>query len=156
MLKRLLVVSVLGLLCTTRAFAETLFRGALFTTKADNCPNGPNEGDFSNAQFHPSALPGNNDFSALNKIFSFSALTYHLLTGSFTPAFQKVNTVGIGWTDYKPEKPSSVLVSKQTPPSLDANTKSVTLIGKIKNPFGEVGQDSCIESFLFVGGKIVQ
>jgi hypothetical protein len=156
MLKRLFLVSVSTLLCQVPASAETLFRGAFFVTAVDSCTSA-NEGDFYNAQFHPSALlPGNSDFSAINTIYPFGGTSYHLLTGSFTSSFLKVTNVSLGWSDFKPDKPSFVLVSKQTPATLDATTKSVTLTGKVKNPFGITGEESCVETFLFVGGRNIQ
>jgi hypothetical protein len=158
MLRFSTVIAASLFLLAGQAHAEILFRGALFVTATDGCTPFPQEGDFSNAQFHPSGaiLAGNGNVTALNAIYSFSAVSYSLDSAPFTDAFQKVVTNGIGWTYYKPDRPSYVLVSKQTPATLDSNTKSVTLVGQIKNPFGITGQQGCVASFLFVGGKNVQ
>src|SRR5438105_13056006 len=151
MLKRLLIVSMSSLMCTVPAFAENLFRGALFATSVSGCPSGPFEGDFLNAQFHPSGtvLPGNQNMTALNTIYPFGGTSYHLPIGDFTSSFQKVSNVSLGWSDFKPDKPSFVAVDSRKPATLDANTKSVTLTGRIKNPYGQIGQESCVETFLF-------
>src|SRR5205823_11384686 len=117
MLKRLLIVSMSSLMCTVPAFAENLFRGALFATAVNGCPSGPFEGDFLNAQFHPSGtvLPGNQNMTALNTIYPFGGTSYHLPIGDFTSSFQKVSNVSLGWSDFKPDKPSFVAVDSQKP-----------------------------------------
>ncbi len=140
------------------ASAETLFRGTLQVTAASvGCTKGPEAGDISNGQFHPAAVPGNFNFSAVNVIERFNAQSLRLLAaGSFTSSFQQVSNVAIGWSDFTPDKPGFVLVSKQTPATLAATTPNVTLVGKIKNPFGITGQENCIANFLFVGVKVTQ
>ena len=103
------------------------------------------------AQFHPAGTPGNSHFSALNTFSDFSSTSYQLDSGGFSNSLQQVTNVSIGWGVYTPDKPSFVLVSKQTPGILKSTTKFVSLQGQIKNPRGNTGQDGCIADFLFSG-----
>ena len=152
MLKFAMLASSMALTLAAPANAEILFRGAISITNAVNCPNGPNISDLDNAQFHPKAAPGNAPFSALNIIHNYSATSF-ALNGKFNSSFQQVTNNSIGWSDYTPEKPSSVLVSSQDPATITAETGSVTLVGKIKNPFGEAGSETCVATFRMVGVK---
>ena len=134
------------------ASAEILFRGIMNVTAVNaNCTDGPNVGDSDNAQFHPAAAPGISNFSAFNQIHRFGAISWKLNTGSFTTAFQQVSNNAIGWSDYTPDKPSFFLVSKQAPAAITAITPTVILEGKIKNPWGNIGQETCVATFRFAG-----
>jgi hypothetical protein len=139
------------------AQAEMIYRGGFKFTKANpSCTEGPGAGENYTAQFHPASAPGNFNFTALNRFFYYSATSYKLSTGSFSNSFKQVTNTSLGWSDFKPDKPSFVLVSKQTPAAIDSNTKSVTLIGQIKNPFGSIGQENCVADFIFSGNLEVQ
>ena len=151
MIKHALFASAIGFTFIAPASAETNFQGILqFTDANDSCVEGPRAGDTYNGQFHPGAVPGNSNFSALNKIERFGAQSWRV-RGNFANLFQQVSNNGIRWSDYTPDKPSFVEVSKQTPATLTATTPDVTLVGKIKNPWGNIGQENCVANFLFVG-----
>ena len=134
------------------ASAEILFRGIMEVTAVNtNCTDGPSVGDSDNARFHPAAAPGNFNFSAFNLIYGFGATSWKLNTGSFTTTFQQVSNNSIGWSDYTPDRPSFFLVSKQAPATITAITPTVILEGKIKNPWGNIGQETCVATFRFAG-----
>jgi len=141
------------IMLSTAAGAETLFCGVLnVTAVTPACTNEVSINDNSNAQFHPADVAGNSNFSALNQIDRYSAHSLKLLApGSFTDAFQQTSNVSIGWSDYTPDKPSFLLVSKQMPSTLTTTTPNVTLVGQIKNPYGDTGFEACVETFIFVG-----
>lgn len=135
------------------ASAEILFRGVIKWTAANAaCAGGPNAGNEENARYHPAIAPGNSNFSALNRIWSYGATSYTLDTGSFTNAFQKVRNDSIGWSNYTPDKPSFVKMT-QSPATITATTENVTLVGQIKNPWGDNGFENCIVDFRMVGIK---
>ena len=134
------------------ASAEILFRGFMRITAVNaSCTDGPNVGDSDNGQFHPAAAPENMNFSAFNQIYTHGATSWRLDGGSFTNSFQQVSNVGIGWTDYTPDKPSFLLISRQAPATITTTTASILLEGKIKNPRGNIGQENCVATFRFVG-----
>jgi hypothetical protein len=134
------------------ASAEILFYGEMrISAVTPACTDGPSVDDIFRSRFHPAAAPGNSNFSALNRIVNFSANSWRLDSGSFTSSFQQVHNNGIGWSDYTPDLPSFLLVSKQTPATIIATTTDVVLVGKIKNPFGNIGQESCVATFRMVG-----
>ena len=153
MFRQTTISLVVFIMLSTAASAETLFSGVLNVTAVTAaCTNEASVNDNSNAQFHPADVAGNSDFAALNQIDRYSARSWKLLApGSFTDAFQQTSNVSIGWSDYTPDKPSFLLVSKQTPTTLTTTTQSVTLVGKIKNPYGDAGFEACEETFIFVG-----
>ena len=152
--RMILTVAALGSMASM-AQAEVLFRGTLqFTAVNAACTDGPRVGDQDNARFHPALLPGNNTFEALNQIWNFGATSWRLLaSGGFTASFQQTSNASIGWSDFTPDKPTFISVSKQAPAALTATTTNVTLVGKIKNPWGNIGQENCVASFIFVGVK---
>jgi hypothetical protein len=152
MLKRSLLAAMCLVTAVVPAQAEMLYQGLLKFTKASaSCTQGPGAGERYTAQFHPASAPGNNNFSSLNFFFYHNAHTYHLLTGDFSTAFKKVSNVSIGWTDFTPDKPSFVLVSKQIPAAIANNSVFVSLIGQVQNPWGNTGQEACIADFAFTG-----
>ena len=155
MSKFALLASSMLLALATPASAEILFRGVIRITAAQNCPNGPNVGNLDHASYHPRGL-GNENFAALTQIWTFGANSYRLADGkNFTASFQQVISKGIGWADYTPSKPSFVLVSSQVPKPLTLGTTSITLKGRIKNPRGNDGAETCIVDFEMVGVKEV-
>lgn len=134
------------------ASAEILFRGIMNVTAVNaNCTDGPNVGNSENAQFHPAAAPGNSNFSALSQFGRYHATSWALNTGSFTTTFQQVSNKSIGWSDFTPDKPSFFLVSKQAPVNITSTTPTIILEGKIKNPRGNIGQETCVATFRFAG-----
>lgn len=153
MIKYALIASAIGFAFTAPASAETLFDGTLqFTAVTAACTEGPYAGSIDKGRFHPSTVPGNLGFTALNRIWSWGAESWNLEgAGGFTGSFQQVGNQGIGWNAYTPSKPSFVQVTAQAPTTLTATTPSMTLVGKIKNPWGHIGQENCIASFRFIG-----
>ena len=137
----------------TSARAEILFRGLMEWTAVNAaCAGGPRAGDQDNARYHPAVAPGNFNFAALNRIWRFGATSFALETGSFTTAFKQVSNVSIGWSDYTPDRPSFVRLT-QSPATITSTTPNVTLVGQIKNPWGEIGLENCIVDFRMVGLK---
>jgi uncharacterized membrane protein len=153
MLKRVMIAAAVLACSTAISDAETLFQGTLrFTAVNAACANVASAGNQDNALFHPASVPGNDNFTALNAIYDFGARSWKLLAaGSFTSSYQQVSNVGIGWSDYTPSKPTFILVSKQQPATLLSTTPNVTLFGKIKNPNGNIGEETCVATFIFVG-----
>ena len=132
------------------AQAEILFRGVFEVTAARGCPNGPKAGDRDNMQFHPRALTGNSNFAALTTIWDFGGQEYRLRNGlDFKTSYQVVRNGGLGWDIYKPAKSSSVLITSTVPAvsSITSTTPSITLVGKIKNPYGLAGSENCEIAF---------
>ncbi len=153
-----LSLSVLCLTATT-ASAEILFRGSMrITAVSAGCTGVVGVNNQWNAQFHPATAPGNDNWSALNRIDQYGAQSYRKLTaGAFTASFQRVSNNGIGWSDYTPSKPTFVSVSVQTPGTIKATTVGVSLTGQIKNIFGDSGSaENCVASFAFAGVKSPQ
>lgn len=152
MLKRSLLAAMCLLTAIAPVRAEMLYQGLLKFTKSNaSCTQGPRAGERYTAQLHPASAPGNSNFSSIN-IFSYQgAHTYHLLTGSFSAVFKEVTNVSIGWSEYTPDKPSFVRVSKQAPTAIASKTVFVSLIGQIQNPWGNTGQEACIADFAFTG-----
>lgn len=150
--KPLLAVAVL-LSIASSAQAETLFRGTIRVTGVTaGCTQGPNIGDQDNAQFHSALVPGNVALTALNRISTYGGTSWRLLApGGFTTSFQQVSNLSFGWSDFTPSKPTFILVTKQTPATLAATSASVVLTGRIRNYFGNTGQDTCIANFTFAG-----
>ena len=148
---RLIFAIAFGMTMIATAQAETLFRGLLHFTAVSGpeCNNTGRVGDRYNTQFHP-RVPGNANFAAITRLFDFGGLSYKLEGANFTPTLQKTITGGIGWDAYTPQKPISVAVLKQLPPDLTPNSPTVTLIGKIKNPWGDPGSETCVVDFTAV------
>ena len=152
MIKRALVTSTLVLALAQPASAETLFRGIFqFTAVNSSCTDGPHVGDNVNGRFHPRDVAGNRTFTALNVIWPFGGESWELDAGSFTSAYVQVTNYTLSWNAFTPDKPSFLLVSQQSPATLTATTPDVSLLGKIKNPWGEIGQENCIGTFRFTG-----
>lgn len=148
---RFAFVIALGLTMTTTAQAETLFRGLLHFTKVSGpeCNDAGRVGDRYNTQFHP-RIAGNANFAAITRLYDFGGISYKLEGASFTPTLQKTITGGLGWDAYTPQKPISVAVLTQVPANLTENSPTVTLTGKIKNPWGDPGSETCVVDFTAV------
>ncbi len=134
------------------ASAETLFRGIIkYTATAGSCTSGPGAGFWEHSLFHPRAVAGNSNFSALNEIQDFSATSWTLDSGNFTSNFKQVTNARQGWSNFIPGQPSFVRVTSQVPATLTPATASVTLTGQIKNPKGNAGEETCIVTFIMSG-----
>ena len=133
------------------AQAETLFRGLLHFTAVSGpeCNNAGRVGDRSNTQFHP-RVAGNANFAAITRIHDFGGISYKLEGADFTPKLKKTITGGLGWDAYTPQKPISVAVLTQEPTNLKPNSPTVTLTGKIQNPWGDPGSEACVVDFTAV------
>jgi hypothetical protein len=143
-MKHLIMAAAFAGMLAMPAQAEIVFRGVFEVTAASGCPIGPRVGDRDNMQFHPRALAGNSNFAALTTIWSYGGQEYRLRNGlDFTASYQVVRNGGLGWDIYTPKRQSSVLISATTPAVITANTPSVTLVGKIKNPDGVAGNEGC-------------
>lgn len=71
-----------------------------------NCPNGPNNGDRERAIYHPNDITGNLNKSALNLIYDGGA-DGRQKNGAFTATLDEVDSYGIGWSGYAPDRPHS-------------------------------------------------
>ena len=149
-MRKFFAIGVIAMFASiSQAQAETLFRGTLQYTDAQNCPNGPRKGDYENSQFHPRII-GNSDFAAITTISNWGGSQYRLSGKNFTSKFQKAETGGLGWSVYNgTDKPSSVLISGAIPPlnKIKSNTQQVTLQGQIQNPWGDAGAEKCVVTF---------
>ncbi len=143
------IVFVMSMMATAQA--ETLFRGLLHFTKVSGpeCNNAGRLGDRYNTQFHP-RVAGNANFAAITRIFDFGGISMKLDGANFTPALQKTITGGLGWDAYTPQKSISVAVLTQVPSNLTSSSPTVTLTGKIKNPWGDPGSETCVVDFTAV------
>ena len=149
-MKRISVVALMLFATAGVARAEALFRGHLEVTSATTgCPFG--QGTHFNGLFHPMSVPGNSNFSALNRIDDFEAQSYDLAGGNFTSAFKLVSNIRQGWNSFTPSKPTFLKVTSQAPATQTVTTPNVTLVGQLKNPKGNAGEEACIIGFRFVG-----
>jgi hypothetical protein len=134
--------------------AEILYRGIYKVTSVNAACNGAlSVGDHDTAQFHPRGL-GNENFSAMTTIWSFGASSYQLDSASFTTAYKKVKTGGVGWSLYTNTFPASILLSPV--PNITTSTATLTLTGKIKNPRGRSDMQACEVGFRAALYKIVE
>lgn len=149
-MKRLLFAAAVMWSFASAAHAEILFQGTYQITDIANCPNGPQVGDRDNFQFHPRGVGGNANFAAFTVIYRYGGQEYSLTDGlDFTGVFQVVRNGGLGWTIYTPSESSRAKVTSYTPAlgNLTATTPSLTMVGALKNPFGETGAETCVAGF---------
>ena len=152
-LRGLAVVAGLAVL-TPEAQAEVLFRGVFKITNVNAaCTQGPNKGYLDNTQFHPRGL-GNDNFTALTTISNFGGRSYKLEGADFGTSFTPVITQGLGWSAYTADKKASVLIDPV--PIIGIATNFLTLTGKIKNIYGNSGQENCVADFRAVLYKITE
>jgi hypothetical protein len=151
MFRYTLVDTALAFALASPVRTETIFLGTLcYTAVTAACTNGPFQGSFDSSLFHPKAVPGNLNFSALNEFRRTGTTSRNLDSASFTAVFQQVTNARIGFSNFTSSKLSFVLVGNMVPGALTASTRSVTPGGKIKNPRGDTGQEACIASLRFV------
>jgi hypothetical protein len=133
--------------------AEVLFRGVYEITKTNTaCTDGPRVGDIDNAQFHPRGF-GNSNFSALTIIYEFGGMSYEIDNGNFGTSYKRVVTEGQGWSTFGADKPANILVNPI--PSITNSTSTLTLVGKLRNPYGRNNQTACEASFRAVMYKVI-
>jgi hypothetical protein len=128
--------------------SETRFRGNVIFTAVKNCDPGAAQVGWSNkSEFH-APVSGNDNFSALSLIYSHGGIGHRLDNAKFTNVFKATKTGGVGWGDmYVAKRQSSILISSQQPATLLPTTPSVTLVGKFKNVWGDIGNEQCEVTF---------
>ena len=113
---------------------------------------GPGVGNTWTATFHPKAVTGNANFSALNQFWDFGGNSWTPNGASFTSTFQPAIHGGIGWNVFIVNNmPSYVRITGQSPALLTPTTPNITLVGQIKNPWTQSGQENCVFTFRMVG-----
>ncbi len=130
---------------TTQAGAEVIYRGSYQITAVNAaCKDGPNVGSIDNAQFHPRGQ-GNMNFTSLTTIWTYGGHSYKLDGANFTSSFQEVISDALGYSVFTTDKKSSILLDPV--PAIEADTNALVLTGKIKNIWGNIGQEECIADF---------
>lgn len=150
MLKTLTALSALAILLAAPASAETLFRGTItFTKKNSDCNSSVKVGDTQKSQFHPSAslVATNNDFSAVNRITDYSALSW-ARDGALSSSFQEVSNKSVAEKTRDPSPKTFLKLTSVSPASMDENTANAVIKGQVKNPFGQKGQGKCVVDFV--------
>jgi len=152
MLKRAITLSAMAVAMIGSAQAEVLYRGYFVITAVNAaCAGDASKGDSFNAQFHPNGVTGNSNFSALNLIQRFNAVSHRLDGASFGPVFKTVVSTGIGWSEYTPDATSQIRFATQDPSSLAAGPASINVTGQVKNIWGNLGKEGCTATFRYVG-----
>ena len=130
---------------SAEARSEVLFRGVFQITAVNAaCTDGPNVGSLDNTQFHPRGQ-GNANFTALTTTSTYGGHSYKLEGANFTKTFQPVISEGLGWSVYTANKKSSILLDPL--PVFELSTNTLILTGKIKNIWGNAGQENCVADF---------
>ena len=158
MLKTLTAISALAFVLAGPASADIQFEGNVkFTKKTLACNSSIKLGIAWRSQFHPgnTLLPGNSDWTGLNRVEDFFAQGWGR-GGDFTTSFQKVSNgaqaqkfTGLH-IDQDFALSKSFLKLSTLPAVMNSGTESVKLTGRIKNPLGTAAQVKCIVDFIAI------
>lgn len=155
MLKTLTALSALAIVLAVPARADLQFEGNIeFTAKTTACPASIKLNTQWRSRYHPgpSVAPGNDDYSAVNRVEDFAAQGWGA-GGDFSTTYVKVSNGMVtdrfsGLVSGQQNISTTSLKLLVVPAPVGAGTPTLTLRGKIKNPFGKNTQKSCVVSFV--------
>ena len=150
-----MAIFALAMAAAVPAKAEILFEGFLKITSANKaCTKGPKVGTILRSRFHPGTVTGamqNWAGSAIDIYNPFDSRSYRLNSGMFGATLTNVYNTTLLSTTLKTMKPSKLSITSQTPASITNTTTSLTFAGKIMNPNGLKGQETCLVGYLWAG-----
>jgi hypothetical protein len=157
MLKTAITATAFLLLGAGMASADVIdFEGTIkFTKKNAFCDSGVRLNVVRESQYHPgnTIAPANNDWTGLNMVDEYSAMAWGGTSPDFSTTYQKVSygVLGLkfaGTTSDQDLSASKTYVKLLAVPSgVTTATKSLTLRGRIKNPFAKGTQTKCEVDF---------
>lgn len=129
------------------ASAETVFHGSIKITAVSAQCQDVNVGDQATSSFHPN-IAGNNTFTGLSFVHSYSAIGYGLGNVPFDATFRNATSGGVGWGDVYNWTGSQIRKTFQSPATITNTTLQVLLRGQIKKHDNDPGGALCIATFI--------
>ncbi len=155
MLRLGLMATVAIVALPATANAEYLYQGYMKVTSATAaCTAGPKVGTIYKSHYHPAVVSGavqNWVGSAIDTFQYFGSRSWALNNGSFSSTAKTVTNTVLNSTVLTPKLSSKVSITSQAPTPLTTTSTFLGFSGKITNPNGLKGQETCVIGYDWAG-----